>query len=383
MSNIKELSNQEKIKITIDKIEKLENKDFNVYFFVLDTKGNPSGSLEYIYQTALTLQKKGYKVTMLHQEKETSPNGPYGGNSFVGVGEWLGEEYANIPHKCIETENVEINSEDFLFIPEIFTNVMGSTKKLPCERVIILQNYQYLSEFMPVGVTPRDYRIRDVITTTSVQEGIVKSYFPNVNTHVVSPAINKMFRPATEPQKLVVNVIARNQSDVSKVMKPFYWKYPIYKWISFRDLRGLSQDAFSEALREAAITIWLDDETNFGYAALEAMRSDTILISKLPQTFSDWNLEKTESGDYVPTDACVWFDHIDRVPDILASVIRTYTLDKIPAEVYEKQHKLDDLYTPERQEAEIEKVYVNEIFGKRKKEFEIALSNLKNNTETE
>ena len=29
-----------------ENIEKIESKDFNVYFFVLDTKGKPSGNLE-------------------------------------------------------------------------------------------------------------------------------------------------------------------------------------------------------------------------------------------------------------------------------------------------------------------------------------------------
>ena len=231
---------------------------------------------------------------------------------------------------------------------------------------------------MPIGVTPRDLRIKDVITTTTVQEGIVKSYFPSINTHIVSPSIKKMFRKPTQPQKLVVNVVARNQEDLNKIMKPFYWKYPVYKWVSFRDLRGLSQDVFCEALREGAITIWIDEDSNFGYAALEAMRSDSILLAKLPKTLSDWNVEKNEAGDIVPTDACVWFDHIDRVPDILASVVRTWTLDKVPAEVYEKQHKLDDVYTPERQEMEIENVYEHSIFERRIKEFEIVLDNIKN-----
>ena len=110
-----ELNKEEMIQIVEENIKRIENKDFNVYFYVLDTKGNPSGSLEYIYQTALTLQNLGYKVTMLHQDKD-----------FVGVGEWLGEKYSEIPHKFVGTEteqpneNIQISASDFLFIPEIF-----------------------------------------------------------------------------------------------------------------------------------------------------------------------------------------------------------------------------------------------------------------------
>lgn len=366
----KQLSKEEMLRIVEENISKIENKDFNIYFYVLDTKGNPSGSLEYIYQTALVLSKKGYKVTMLHQEKE-----------FVGVEEWLGTEYAALPHKNIETENVEVNASDFLFIPEIFTNVMSATKKLPCKRVIILQNYNQMSEFMPVGVTPEDLRINDIITTTKVQEGILHDYFPNTRTHVVSPSIKKVFRPATLPQKLIVNVVSKEQTDVNRIIKPFYWKYPIYKWISFRDLRGVSQEMFAEALREGAITICVDDITNFGYSALEAMRCGSILLSKIPQTLTDWNVEKDENGEEHLTDACVWFDHVDRVPDILASVIRTWTLDKIPSVVYEREHKFDNLYTPEAQESDIEKVYEKEIFEKRLNDFKEVRDQFNNTTE--
>lgn len=368
----KQLNTEEMFSIVEKNIRAIKDKQSNVYFFVIDSKGTPSGMLEYIYQTALTLQKKGYKVSMLHQEKD-----------FVGVGDWLGEAFAALPHHNIETENVEITAADFLFIPEIFENVMASTSKLPCKRVIILQNYKYLAEFFPISATPDKLKIYDVITTTKVQEGIVKSYFPQVNVHIVPPAIQNKFRKATKPQKLVVNVVARNQEDLNRVMKPFYWKYPIYQWVSFRDLRGMGQENFCEALREGAITVWLDDETNFGYAALEAMRCGTILLAKIPQTLSDWNVEKSENGENQITDACVWFDHTDRVPEILASVVRTWTLDQIPDAVYEKQHKFDGYYTVAEQEREIEKVYVGEIFEQRIKDFESVAIQLKNKLEKE
>ena len=97
------------IKIVQENIDNLEKKDFTLFFYILDTKGNPSSALEYIYKTALTLNRMGYKVKMLHNE-----------NDFYGVGDWLGEEYAALPHAHIEKENVMIGASDFLFIPEIF-----------------------------------------------------------------------------------------------------------------------------------------------------------------------------------------------------------------------------------------------------------------------
>lgn len=353
-----EINKNDMLQTVTEEIKKLEDKSFNVYFFVLDTKGNPSGSLEYIYQTAFTLKEKGYNVTMLHNEKD----------EFIGVADWLGEKYADLPHKNIEKENVEVSPSDFLFIPEIFVNVMTQTKKLPCKKVAIVQNYNYLSEFMPIASTFEDLRINDIITTTDVQANKIKEFFPGVETHVVSPSIKPIFRNSDKPRKLIVNVVSRNQEDVYRVMKPFYWKYPVYKWISFRELRGLNQETLSEALREAAITIWVDEKSNFGYTALEALRCGSILIGKIPETLSDWNVEIGEDGQKHLTDACVWFDHMDNLPDILASVIRTWTLDKVPQEVYDNLHKIDNKYTQDIQEKEIEHVYKS-LFDRRLNDF--------------
>lgn len=362
-----ELSKDEMIKVIGENIEKLGSKDFNVYFFVLDTKGNPSGSLEYIYGTALTLFKMGYNVTMIHTEDE-----------FIGVEDWLGSEYNEIPHKHVNKDNVEIGPCDFLFIPEIFANVMGQTKTLPCKRVIIMQNYNFLCEFMPVGVTPFDLKINEIITTTDTQKKIAENYFPGITCHVVAPCIKNVFRPSTEPQKLIINVVAKNQSDVNRVVKPFYWKYPIYKWVSFRDLRGLNQEVFADALREAMLTIWIDDKTNFGYAALEAMRCGTILLAKVPEKLTDWNVEETETGKKL-TDSCIWFDDIDSLPDMIASIVRTWTLDELPNDVYESQKFFNDVYTKEQQEMQIKEVYVDGLFDRRKREFEEVLTQIKNN----
>lgn len=360
-----ELTKSEMLKIVEDNISRLKNKEFNVYFFVLDTKGNPSSSLEYIYQTALILSKKGYKVTMIHQEKE-----------FEGVGAWLGEEYAKLPHANIEKDNVEITPSDFLFIPEIFANVMLSTKKLPCKRVIIVQNYNHITEFMPVSHTLDTLNITDAVITTKIQEKKVKDYFPTVRTHIVSPSIKKVFRSQdTTPRKLIINVVSKEQSDVNQIVKPFYWKNPLYKWVSFRDLRGVSQDVFAEAFREAAITIWEDDKTNFGYSLLEALRCGSIVLAKVPDNPSDWMID--ENGNL--TNSILWFDNLDEVPDMISALVRTWTHDEIPAEVYTEAAKFNDLYTEENQEEEIQNVYIDGFFARRLKEFEETKVDVENN----
>lgn len=356
-----------------ENVEKLGNKDFDVYFYVLDTKNTPTGSLSYIYETALTLKNMGYKVTMLHND-----------NEFVGVREWMGDDYADIPHANIENENVEIKPCDFLFVPEIFSNVLAQTKKLPCKRVVILQNFNYLTEFMPFGGGWSDMGIKDVITTTERQAQLAKECFPYITTHIVPPAIKSLYYKGKEPQKMVVNIVAKNQSDVNRIVKPFYWKYPLYRWVSFRDLRGLPNYAFADALREAAVTIWVDTDTNFGYAPLEAMKSGSIVIGKIPEDIPEWMLD--EDGNI--NNAGIWFDNINDIYPIIASVVRTWINDSVPAEIYNDMKTVSENYTPNAQKNAVEDVYVKGFFEKRKQDFEEAIaliskSSDENNVETE
>ena len=358
-----ELTKNEMLRIVEENISRLKNKDFKLYFFVIDTKGNPTSTLEYIYQTAYVLKEKGYNVTLLHQDKE-----------FVGVAEWLGIKYASLPHANIEQDNVEITPSDFIFIPEIFANVMMQTKKLPCKRVVLVQNYNHITEFMPVSQTYENLNITDAIVTTKIQEEKVKSWFPYVRTHIGSPSVKSMFRKNTEPKKLIVNVIAKDQSIVNQIVKPFYWKNPLYKWVSFRDLRGVNQETFCEALREAAITIWVDDTTNFGLTLLEALRCGGVVLAKVPNNPSDWMFE---NGDL--TESVLWFDNLDSVSDMLTSVVRSWTMDSVPEDVYTEQSKFDDYYTEETQANEIEAVYIKGLIERRLKEFEETKIDVENN----
>ena len=369
-----EINKEEMIRVVEENIKKLEDKAFNIFFFVIDTKGNPSGALEYIYRTAMELHDRGYNVAMLHQEEE-----------FIGVGDWLGQAFAELPHHNTEKENIEIAASDFLFIPEILSSVMSQTKTLPCKRVMILQNHNFLADFMPVGVTPFDVNINEIVTTTKTLKDLADAYFPGIKTHVVRPFISQVFRNSDTPKKLIVNVVSRSQDDINRIIKPFYWKYPVYKWVSFRDLRGVTQEVFADALREGAITVWMDAVSDFGYSALEAAKSGSIVLAKVPDTPTDWTfvhevIEDGEKNGLNP--AFIWFDDLNRVPDMIASVVRTWTLDRIPDELYESMTKAADEYTPTKAGGDIQKEYIEGLFAKRLSDFKEVLGQIKNNNLT-
>lgn len=351
-----------------EQISKIDNKDFTLYFYVIDTKGVPSGSLSYIYDIAFGLKEMGYNVGMMHNEEE-----------FIGVEEWLGKEYAELPHFNVVKSSIDVSPSDILFIPEVYSNVMTATKKLPCLRVAILQSFDRLTEFIPFGAAWGDLGILKAITTTEANANRLKTYFPYVNVDVISPKISTVFTNDEGMKKLIVNVVTKESSDVNKIVKPFFWQYPMYKWVAFRDLRGLSKEEFSKALQEAAITVWVDDSTDFGYVPLEAMKCGSIVVGKVPNVMPEWMIDDDETTDGNLTNSGIWVENLASLPSVIASVIRTWTMDEIPEEIYESSKELTSKYTNSKQLQDIKKTIVDGLINGRRSEFVKTLESLNNN----
>ena len=53
----------------------------------------------------------------------------------------------------------------------------------------------------------------------------------------------------------------------------------MYKWLSFKDLRGLKED-FAKDLGKCCLAIWIDDTAGFGTFPLESFQCETPIIVK-------------------------------------------------------------------------------------------------------
>ena len=352
----------ERIQSEIERIDKNENK---VYFFVIDSAGSPSGSLEYVYKLAYILKENNFDVAMLYQKEE----------DFIGVESWLGEKYSGLPHFDIADEEVSVAPSDILFIPEIFANVMMQTRKLPCKRIAILQNYDYVLEQMPVSSQWGDLGIMEAITNTEMNGELLKEIFPYVKTKVISPYVDEMFVPTTKPKKMVINLITKDQKTINRLIKPFYWKYPIYKWVTFRHLNGFPKETFAEMLRDGAITVWEDDETHFGYSPLEAMKSGSLVIAKTPDKLQEWMVK-----DGNLRNCCVWFNEFEEVHKIIASVVRAWITNNVPEEIAESAKETLGQFSKEKTTEEIVS-YVRDVIDRRKKEMESMILTIKSQNE--
>lgn len=365
-------SNDKKALERIDEaISKLETNDFCFYFFVVDCKNVPNGSIQYIYQLAKTLNDKNYKVKMLYQLENEYDNEELeelkrkekpidDRRVFTGVGDWLGEEYMQLEHLNISKKEWTVSPSDFLFIPEVFSSLMKQTYqyKAPCKRIVLLHNYDYITEFIPFSDEWGTYGIHDVIANTKAQGDLISSVFPYVNVKILNPYISNIFRKPIKPKKLIVNIISKKTEDVNKIMKQFYWKYPMYKFISFRDLRGYPKETFAEFLQESAITVWIDNETPFGYSAIEAIKTGNIVIGKVPEHMPEWMGD--ENGLF---NNGVWTYDLNTIPDILSRVLGSWMQDRIPETLCENMDNVDNLYTFEDYQNNVNEIingYIND-----------------------
>lgn len=346
-------------------IEKLENKDFTIYFFTLDTKGNPTAGIANIYEHVKLLTELGYKAAILHEKNDYKLKGDESGMS---IAEWLGEEYAALPHVSIEKQNLNIGPADFIIIPEIFSTIMDQVKAFPCKKVVFLQSYDYLLELLPIGKRWNvDYGFNHVITTSEKQANYIKSLFHSINTYVVPVSIPDYFKPSDKPKIPIVSIVTRTPGDAAKIAKAFYLQNPIYKWITFKELRGLPRKEFAEELGKSCLAVWVDDSAGFGTFPVEAMECGTPVIGKIPNMVPEWMEETTSEGVSLKNNG-VYSNTTLNLSELIAQFMKVYFEDSIPEQLLTSMKESTGQYTSQKQKDAIEIIY-NQLVGERLIEF--------------
>tara|TARA_R110000851_G_scaffold67262_11_gene152015 strand:+ start:2000 stop:3127 length:1128 start_codon:yes stop_codon:yes gene_type:complete len=359
-------------------LSKLDNKDFGLYFFTLDTKGNPTAGIATIYEHVKTLTELGYKAYILHEKNDYKLRGNQEG---MGLADWLGNEYAELPHMSIESQALNIGAQDFIIIPEVFANVMDQVKKFPCKKIVLSQSYDYALELLPVGRRWTDYGFNDVITTTEKQAKQLKTYFPSIKTHIIPVSIPEYFKDSKKPKIPVITILTREQGVAAKIAKMFYLQYPLYKWVTFKELRGLSRKQFADELGKSCLAVWIDDNSGFGTFPLEAMECNTPVIGKIPALVPEWMEGVDDDNNSVIKNNGVWTNTHVNIPELISTYMKVWLEDSVPTELLNGMESTKGKYTPEKQKECIENIYAL-LVNNRKDEYKAALEQL-NKLETE
>ena len=306
--------NQEQIKKVEKSIQNMKDKKSKIYLLVQDTKGNAKASIAYSYRLGVTLSKQGYNMIMLHEKSD-----------YTGVSEWLGSEYMELPHQSIEGQNLEVSPEDFIIVPELYGFVMSQITKLPCGKIVLCQSYDHMLETLQPGQTWAQLGFYKCITTSETQKEYISNVMRGVSIDIIPPYISENFRLQPLPPKPMIAIHTREQRDTANIIKNFYIKFPQYRWITFRDMRRLTEKQFADALQDCFLSVWVDETSSFGTFPLESMKSNVPVLGLVPNLAPSWMNE----------DNGLWINNKNQIVDFVADFLQNWLEDNVNEKMYE------------------------------------------------
>jgi hypothetical protein len=280
---------------------------------VQDTKGNARASVKYVYDIALFLKNNGFDTVILHEKPD-----------YFGVQDWLGSNYMDIQHICVEGQNLQIAPEDTIVVPEIFGYVMNQLTNLPCAKIVLCQSYDYIFETLQPGQVWTQFGFNKCITTSETMKEHISKIMRNVSIDVIEPIISDKFTPSKYPAKPIIAIHTREQRDSINLIKQFYTKFPQYRWIAFRDMRGISQEEFANVLKDCMLSVWIDNTSSFGTYPLESMASNVPVLAKAPNLVPSWMNENNG----------IWITDLIRLEEFISDFIQNWLEDNISPDLY-------------------------------------------------
>jgi hypothetical protein len=339
-------------------IENLKNKQSRIYFFVQDTKGTAKASVRFIYQLALSLKQSNYNPIILHEKSD-----------YTNIDSWLDGEYKNLPHRHVDGQNLEISPDDFIVVPEIYGFVMDQIKNFPCGKIVISQAYDHILETLQPGQSWSSLNFNKCITTSEKQKEYISDLMRGVSIDIIKPRISEVFSKKTLPPKPIIGIHSREQRDSLNLIKSFYLKYPQYRWVTFRDLRGLSENDFANVIKECFLTVWIDPTSSLGTFPLESMKSGTPVIGQLPNMMPEWMTENNG----------IWVQNPNEILKYVVDFLQSWLEDGISSDLYtnieETASKFSDF---ENLKNDVSNLF-EEYFSTRLTSFEEQLNKLENN----
>ena len=370
-------------------IEKVRNNDSNYYFYC-PPLNTPSGGIAVLIKLAKIMKDAGYKVKIVfepRQDQRASAEDSRKKNKQVDVFErfnpqWLDFDFSNVEFVPLgdkkilfndgseqESSALNINPEDFFFIPEGFPNIMKKTMQVACKKIVIAQSWFYVLNGLNTGETWQGLGVYDVISVSDAITEYLQTVMPGLNIKSFSQGINRnIFTvPTKESDKYpIIGFMGsrgdENQMKTFNIMKTFQAFYPHLRWVRFIQLRGLSRKEFAERLASCAFVLYTDDIAGFGTLPLESMACGTHVVG--------WNAYGGK--EYVTPDNGFWTINGDifQTAEILGIAIEKWLNGEMDVEeIQESYEKTLERYTEENEKEKFLNI-INEYKNERINELE-------------
>ena len=146
-----------------------------------------------------------------------------------------------------------------------------------------------------------------------------------ISYDIITPVISSAFTKSKLPPMPIVAMHTRDQTDTINIVKQFYLKYPQFRWFTFRDMRGLSENEFANSLKNCFLSVWIDDASGFGTYPLESMSCGVPVIGKIPDLIPEWMDEKNG----------IWVQDKLKIVDYIAEFVQNWLEDSVKPELYD------------------------------------------------
>jgi glycosyltransferase involved in cell wall biosynthesis len=165
----------------------------------------------------------------------------------------------------------------------------------------------------------------------------------NVSFDILTPYISDKFKPQELPSKPIITVHSRDQRDTVNLIKSFYIKFPQYRWITFRDMRNLTEKDFANGLETSCLSVWIDEVSGYGTFPLESMKCGIPVLGLVPNLLPEWMNE----------DNGLWINNKLQLVDFIADYLQNWLEDNVNENLFiEMKKTVDSLQTKENFEKE-------------------------------
>ena len=370
--NVMSEIDKEKLEKLTKSLNTIKNKK-SKFLFCVPTTNQPSALIYEIYFHIKVLKGMGFDVFALTEDSE-----------YV-IPDYIESELTkDVEHVSMTKSKLSVSPEDFMIIPELFTNIMEQTKNLPCKRIGLLQSIDFMLNSLIPGVNWKSFGINDVITTSNKLKDLSEEFFGKNSYNIKSYNIGipDYFNRDDKPQKPIISVIGRNANEISKIVKLFYSKYPHFNWITFDPMltkqkppQPMNRMDFAKRLKGNFAAVWVDRIASFGTFPVECLKSGVIPICLKPDITPEYVLnEKGEPHENIG----YWTTDIYDIPNLINNAISNFLDDNIPDETYDGMAKVVEKYNQENSQKQLVNIY-NELISDREKVFEQAITEFKEN----
>lgn len=234
-----------------------------VYFLMPDLK-EPSGGIQRLYRYANCLQDGGYRVFVVHGEPGFGTY-PFARNSVPVI-------YGNrLP---------TFDRRDVVVIPEVFGRVLPELAKLPCRKVMVPLNYDFVFSHLPEGTTWVTFGIADVMTNCQTVARFVKCTM-GLEATVIRPMLDAdlyHYDPGIKKERIAY--LGRKDMDSSKITGILMGRrdrFGLAGW-EVMVLDRLPEAEYARALRESRIFLNTSLKEGAPMPVLEALACGCELV---------------------------------------------------------------------------------------------------------